>query len=1702
MPNDLERRKALTSLPIGLNATYERIIHTILKGPPTVTTLVRRILRWIIHPFEPLSVSELCEAVSIEPGDTFLDPYAIIDEEDILRCCRSLVRKSQTRDVIELAHFSVRQFMLSIGQESAFAVMGIHEADSHLEMAKTCLTYLSLENFEMDADASFSVDRTSLARHSAMWKEFPFRRHASTFWDEYAKQNMEDEELKKLVNQIFDRNRASNLLLSMKDSLIYSMEEYNSPDLALAPLEPRVLAGKEQALSLFSTPRPLHYACILGLPDLCNSLLETNYRNDIHVKSSFGTPIHCAILGKCVYLTVRGYDAKEVRGIMATSSGVSLEILKVLLSHGASPTGRFHYHKLQRKITDLHLAMMIDTSLAACLLRYGAEFDLDTLGLLDAQLAFMDKSTVLLDSISRVCLPGTLIHVYADILCRHGHHESISKVLKPEEIASDLVTAVEENSKVDVLAILALPGKNLLASRDSDGQPLLHIASSLGSADIVRILVENGYDPMLRNADGETPLYCAVKKQAENVVQVLLGVGCDPLTSINDRDSPWHLSASLDNLQIVVDLFSRLPLNAVDPERSLRSGTTTTAQNLPTQHQQNPTEAMIDIDDHADSEGCTALHRAVISGTLEIIEWLLSHGAKPSKCTKAGSSALHLAISNSRPDKLSVVKRLVDFHPDVNLADSNGVTALHLAVLSSQLNTLSIVDVLLNHNADPNSIDSKGASVLEYFRASCVRFSLPSWYPAINLLGKIKAPPVYETVEEKMPKEDTSNSWTADLGDMKFLTLYNLIENGADVLNIDQSSPSIIQILVEFASEIVQKPEGIAQESGPMYRDILSMVCKVLSKRSKISCTKENMLACTYQNLSLLNISLRARHNTLTRVLLTYPVDVEMRDTTTERFNALETAIKFGCDIEIFKTLLSKISTASETSDSKLSLLHMAARNRTYGLEFSKELVKNGCDVNARDALDQTPLTQAVTSGNPVLVSFLLSQGADTSLPFFNAWNIGYFANTMGQAELVGAMAHLSIGWASNSPFDCPLCVLPARVTMMHWAAHCDDVDMIGVLLAKGLFRDVNCENHIGETPLHIACAGGNILSASFLLSKGANPNTLNRFGATPLHYAAYHGREDAVHLMLQYDCKIDVEDHAGFTPGLYALGQNFPKAAAILGLKYQDSNQSACQSEMQRRSVANTGQIQPVTVRTDTRATPWSSKAILEALQTRNTQFLGLVIQLVGVLPAVHSDKCRCGPLILALLSNHVESTYYVMKNCSNLGGIACSDTGFQGYTPLHFAMRFGDNDLLQYLLQSIPESHTWNVAPVSALHIAVANGQIPSIKIFLGFLKDLSTSHDSNTTSEAHSVISDRKEAVGGLLERYLNSVMELAEWEWVLTKDDNLPKGLNLRKTPLHVAVMESNTEAVRILLEMGAKADVYDHDLWTPLHHAAESDQMPILDLLVQHGANVNARTDFLETPLILAAVKEKFANVDFLIVHGADRNLRDCEGRSYLHYIPRGRKDKLLESKEMMLVQDASGVSPLEIHIETFSYEDLFEEGSIPKEFWSQKSDIGGTILLCRSIISRIDCLKKIYDILGPEATQDSLNHRSILHQTPLYKAARMDKHEVISLFLDWGADIDLHAGPEGSALMVAAAAGRLNSVKVLVQRGASTLYRIDNATFSATEKAAYHPEVLKYLHEVENLDAGTDEGPFIHETSQLRIPSSGILYGTRSSAAM
>ena len=280
LSSDAERRKALSTLPPTLDETYKRIFQRINLLPDSCRDLVQRTLQWLIGG-PRLNCAELREAVSIKDGDEEIDPEAIPDVKEILLRCSSLVRLSVDGGFVELAHFTVEEYLCGPALKSDPELAQFHYAPKEARLGKirTCLTCINMDQLSGMARTREQLEE-KIDSH-------PFYNAASRNW--YGILPEGDFGLREwsLVQKLFSPKQTQHVhawtQVVADDVAAIRFEDLPCKDIPLADLNIALRAS------------PLHLACMLACPTLVKWLIDEGCDVNEHCPA-IGVPLHRALI--------------------------------------------------------------------------------------------------------------------------------------------------------------------------------------------------------------------------------------------------------------------------------------------------------------------------------------------------------------------------------------------------------------------------------------------------------------------------------------------------------------------------------------------------------------------------------------------------------------------------------------------------------------------------------------------------------------------------------------------------------------------------------------------------------------------------------------------------------------------------------------------------------------------------------------------------------------------------------------------------------------------------------------------------------------------------------------------------------------------------------------------------------------------------------------------------------------------------------------------------------------------------------------------------------------------------------------------------------------------------------------------------------------------------------------------------------------
>jgi hypothetical protein len=139
-------KKILRDLPKDLSQTYDRLLGRIVGEERQA--LVKRMFRWIICARRPLMVDELCEGIAFTIDDRCWNrdkiPTNILR---LVRACGNLVVIDEESKTIQLAHYTVQQYILD-DQISGDKYFHFNVEEANELLGEVCVAYLNFSDFE------------------------------------------------------------------------------------------------------------------------------------------------------------------------------------------------------------------------------------------------------------------------------------------------------------------------------------------------------------------------------------------------------------------------------------------------------------------------------------------------------------------------------------------------------------------------------------------------------------------------------------------------------------------------------------------------------------------------------------------------------------------------------------------------------------------------------------------------------------------------------------------------------------------------------------------------------------------------------------------------------------------------------------------------------------------------------------------------------------------------------------------------------------------------------------------------------------------------------------------------------------------------------------------------------------------------------------------------------------------------------------------------------------------------------------------------------------------------------------------------------------------------------------------------------------------------------------------------------------------
>ena len=241
-----------------------------------------------------------------------------------------------------------------------------------------------------------------------------------------------------------------------------------------------------------------------------------------------------------------------------------------------------------------------------------------------------------------------------------GYTEVVEVLMKygasPIAMKGNQPSPLHQAAFLGSISVLKALGKHCTLDQleilNSNGRSPLHVAAfSSRNVECVQYFIDRGCDVNCRANDscGSTPLIAAVSSGALASVKVLLQNGANPLLQINDGSNALHLAIQKGRRSIIKEFLAL------------------------------PSDVSTELVTSCNNEGMNALHYAIINNQLEVAQDIMKRELCCCTKTNDNYNIVHLAADTGNPRMMSLVLSQLESYNLVNERDKIGGTALHHA---------------------------------------------------------------------------------------------------------------------------------------------------------------------------------------------------------------------------------------------------------------------------------------------------------------------------------------------------------------------------------------------------------------------------------------------------------------------------------------------------------------------------------------------------------------------------------------------------------------------------------------------------------------------------------------------------------------------------------------------------------------------------------------------------------------------------------------------------------------------------------------------------------------------------------------------------------------------------------------------------------------------------------------------------------------
>uniref|UniRef100_A0A1X7T6D4 Uncharacterized protein n=1 Tax=Amphimedon queenslandica TaxID=400682 RepID=A0A1X7T6D4_AMPQE len=652
--------------------------------------------------------------------------------------------------------------------------------------------------------------------------------------------------------------------------------------------------------------------------------------------------------------------------------------------------------------------------------------------------------------------------------------------VKDKRNRTPLFNAVKSGSIEAVHILLTNGARADVISKDCE--TLLHCASEFSKIEMLKFWIKRGdYDINVLNKKNRPPFFNAVKSGSIEAVDILLINGAR--TDIVDEDGVTllHCAGESGKVEMLEFWINRGEYDVNAKDKSNR----------------------------------TPLFTAVKSGSIEVVDVLLTNGSRTDVVDKCCTTPLHFAseTGNGNIIKLLITKG----NADVNAIDENSRTPLFNAVESG---SIEAVNILFANGARTDVASKDGETLLHCASKSgkvgMLEFCIKNGDRDVNVKNKDNETPLFNAV--KSGSIEAVDILLTNGARTDVVCKVHFWDDCSTITPLHCASESgnakIIELLITKGKADVNAVDK--NNRTPLFNAVKSgsieAVDILLTNGARTDVVPENgetLLHCASESGEVKMLKFWFNRGD-------YDVNVTDKYNRTPLFNAIHC-----CSIEVVDILLTN-GARTDVMDKNYCGTPLLFASERGNAEIIESLITKGtADVNCVDKDNRTPLFNAVKSGSIEAVDILLTNGARTDVVSKDGETLLHCAGESGKVEMLEF-------WIKKGDYDVNVENKDNRTPLFN-AVKSGSIEAVDILLTNGARTDVVSKDD--STPLHCASKSGNAKIIELIITKGkADVNAVDKDDRTPLFNAVKSGSIEAVDILLTNGAITDVVSKNGET--------------------------------------------------------------------------------------------------------------------------------------------------------------------------------------------------------------------------------------------------------------------------------------------------------------------------------------------------------------------------------------------------------------------------------------------------------------------------------------------------------------------------------------------------------------------------------------------